>query len=223
MCGLPATGKTTVAGALAIATKGIVLRTDLIRREIFKEGKLEEVLNSREPLVYDLQRVFDPLPKIPEEYQKLIWKQNEIVYEELLRRTEALLKQGKNVILDGTFSKKALRDKVYEIAKACRTNIYLVYCTCDEKIIEKRLTSREKEKDRVSNVTKMDVYYKVKASFEEPSRDNVLIVHYDSGKNEVEIWNKNLGDEEELKLIVSTIANEVIMSSELHSLSQFLR
>ncbi|MGC8577553.1 MAG: AAA family ATPase [Thermoproteota archaeon] len=209
MCGLPATGKTTVAEALAKVIKAVILRTDLIRREIFKEGKLEEVLNSREPLIYDLQRVFDPLPKIPEEYQKLIWKQNEIVYEELLRRTENLLRQGENVILDGTFSKKALRNKVYDVAKAYHANVYLVYCTCDEKIIEQRLSRREKEKERLSNVTKMDVYYKVKANFEEPSRDGVPIVHYDSGKDEVEIWNKNLGDEKEIKLIINVVMNRL--------------
>ncbi len=209
MCGLPATGKTTVAEALAKVIKAVILRTDLIRREIFKEGKLEEVLNSREPLIYDLQRVFDPLPKIPEEYQNLIWKQNEIVYEELLRRTENLLRQGENVILDGTFSKKALRNKVYDVAKAYHANVYLVYCTCDEKIIEQRLSRREKEKERLSNVTKMDVYYKVKANFEEPSRDGVPIVHYDSGKDEVEIWNKNLGNEKEIKLIINVVMNRL--------------
>jgi|YelNatPaOPRAMG01_1025707.scaffolds.fasta_scaffold02258_13 predicted kinase len=208
MCGLPATGKTTVAEALAKVIKAVILRTDLIRREIFKEGKLEEVLSSKEPLIYDLQRVFDPLPKIPEEYQKLIWKQNEIVYEELLRRTENLLRQGENVILDGTFSKKALRNKVYGIAKAYHKNVYLVYCTCDEEIIEKRLSYREREKERLSNVTKMDVYYKVKENFEEPFKDDVPIVHYDSGKDEVEIWNKHLGNEKEIKLIVSAIAHK---------------
>ncbi|MEM0219720.1 MAG: AAA family ATPase [Thermoproteota archaeon] len=206
MCGLPATGKTTVAEALAKEIKALVLRTDLIRREIFKKGKLEEVLNSREPLTYDLQRIFNFLPKIPEEYQKLIWKQNEIVYEELLSRTKILLGQGKNIILDGTFSKKALRSKVYEIAKACHENVYLIYCTCNEEIIEKRLMSRKKDKERVSNVTKLDIYYKVKANFEDPSKDNVLTVHYDSGRNKIEVWNKDLGDEKEIKLIIDTIS-----------------
>lgn len=208
MCGLPATGKTTVAEALAGRIKAIVLRTDSLRREIFKEGKLEEVLRSKDPLTYDLQRVFDPLPKIPEEYQKLIWKQNEIVYEELLRRTEDLLRQGKNVILDGTFSKKTLRNRVYDVARAYRANVYLIYCTCDEKIIEQRLLSRKNKEKSLSNVTKMDIYYKVKANFEDPSEDNVLIVHYDSGRDEVEIWNKNFGNEEEVKLIISAIANK---------------
>lgn len=205
MCGLPATGKSTVAEALAKEVKATVLRTDLIRREIFKEGKLEEVLKSKDPLSYDLQRIFDPLPNIPEEYQKLIWKQNEIVYGVLLKRTKDLLRQGKNVILDGTFSKRRLRSKVYSIAETCNTNAYLIYCTCDEKIIEQRLIDREKGKGRLSNVVRMDLYYKVKENFEDPSNDGVLIVHYDSGTSKVEIWNENLGKEDETKTIVDAI------------------
>jgi predicted kinase len=155
-----------------------------------------------------LQKIFDPLPNIPEEYQKLIWKQNEIVYGMLLKRTKDLLHQGKNVVLDGTFSKRRLRSKVYSIAGMCNTNAYLIYCTCDEKIIEQRLIDREKEKGRLSNVVRMDLYYKVKENFEDPSNDGVVIVHYDSGTSKVEIWNKNLGKEDEIKTIVSAIVKK---------------
>jgi len=110
VCGLPATGKSTLAKHLAADLGGEILRTDIIRRELFRDAPLEEVLESKDPMQYDLERIFDRQEVIPEKYQRMIWKQKEMVYDELLKRVERLLKKGVNVILDGTFYKRNLRE-----------------------------------------------------------------------------------------------------------------
>ena len=88
ICGLPVTGKSTLAKHLAIDLGGEVLRTDIIRRELFRDASLKEVLESKKPMRYDLERIFDRQKVIPEKYQRMIWKQKEIVYDELLKRVE---------------------------------------------------------------------------------------------------------------------------------------
>jgi len=205
MCGLPRTGKSTLARKLAKRVEAKILRTDSIRREIFKSGSLEEVLSSKNPLEYDLQRVFNSLPRIPEEYQELIWKQNEIVYSELLKRTEDAIRRKENLILDGTFSKKSLRRRVYEIATKNKVNAYLIYCICDEDIIKKRIESKERDREDLSNVVTMDVYYKVKAAFEEPIDEEVTMIKYDSGRGEVVKIERKSCDFSELKTIMEAI------------------
>lgn len=69
VCGLPGTGKSTLAKHLSSDLGGEVLRTDIIRRELFKSATLEEVLKSNDPMRYDLERIFDRQKSIPEEYK----------------------------------------------------------------------------------------------------------------------------------------------------------
>ncbi|RLI11147.1 hypothetical protein DRO35_05500 [Candidatus Bathyarchaeota archaeon] len=208
VCGLPATGKSTLAKHLAIDLGGEILRTDIIRRELFKDASLEEVLESKDPMQYDLERIFDRQEVIPEKYQCMIWRQKEMVYDELLKRVERLLKKGTNVILDGTFYKRNLRDRIYSLSRRMKTRTYLIECRCSETVIKKRVAGRRKIRDEASNVDKMRIYYIVKKAYESPLSDPVPIILFDTYQEKFEIKNSELGDED-LHRIVESIGRFV--------------
>jgi len=209
MCGLPGTGKTTAAEHLAPITRARLLSTDGVRREMFRYSSLQEVLASSDPLQFDLQRIFDVQPSIPEKYQQLIWKQNEMVYEEMLKRTSALLSQG-SVILDGTFSKKRIRERAYAIASNARQKSYLIFCVCSEEEIRQRLERVRDLTTTLSDVAKMEIYYKFKPTFEEPLGDNAPVIIYDSEKSNVDIRNAQLGDLSQIAQIERTLRSIVV-------------
>jgi len=204
VCGLPGTGKSTLARHLSSDLGGEVLRTDIIRREIFKSATLEEALRSNDPMQYDLERIFDREKSIPEEYQQKIWKQKEMVYDELLHRVEKLLEKGRSVILDGTFYRRKLREKIYSIAMKTGVPVYLVECRCPEWAVEERLKRRKRTPDEASNVDRMDVYRKVKKVYENPILDLVPTVIYDTFLEKLEARNVKLEDKG-LRLILSSI------------------
>jgi len=200
MCGLPLTGKTTAARWLVAETGATLLSTDGLRRELFEQCTLEQLLKSNEPMRYDLQRIFDPLPNIPEGYQQLIWKQNALVYEEVMKRTPALLSRN-SVVLDGTFSKRKVRGEVYSTAKLCGHRPYLIHCVASEEVISRRLKKRPSSTEDLSYVVTMDVYLKVKERFENPAPDDVTVFRYDSGEGSVIVRNEQLGDPAEIEVI----------------------
>ena len=204
VCGLPGTGKSTLAKHLSSGLGGKVLRTDLIRRELFKNAALEEVLESNDPMQYDLERIFDRQESIPEKYQQMIWKQKEMVYDELLRRAEMLLKKGDNAILDGTFYKRRLREKIYSIAKKADVPVYLIECRCPEEVVEGRLRKRRRVSNEVSNVNKIQVYRTVKEAYESPISDSVPMIIYDTFTGKLETRNVD-SEDEGLRVIIRSI------------------
>jgi len=204
VCGLPGTGKSTLAKHLSSDLEGEVLRTDLIRRELFKDATLKEVLESNNPMQYDLERIFDRQKSIQEKYQQMIWKQKEMVYDELLRRVETLLEKGSNVILDGTFYGRKMREKIYSIAQKVDVPIYLVECRCPEETVEYRLTKRQRLPNEVSNVNKIQIYRTVKKAYESPISDPVPIIIYDTFLEKTEVRNVKSKDKK-LRVILNSI------------------
>ena len=108
VCGLPGTGKTTVAEKIADKTKAYVFNTDAIRKEMFKK-----------PAYTD--------------------KEKKMVYDLLLEMSEKFLGVAKNVVLDGTFYKKELRDRVRDIAKRTGSAFHVVEVVCDETEVRERM------------------------------------------------------------------------------------
>jgi len=109
------------------------------------------------------------------------------------------------MILDGTFSKRKIRERLYEAAKDSRQNAYVVYCTCPEEIVKQRFEKRRATMDELSNVDKMSIYFKVKLAFEDPLRDHVPVVIYDSDRLSVSVQSAELGDSSEISLIESLL------------------
>lgn len=176
--GLPGTGKTTIARYVARRLQADILTTDLIRKALFEHTTIDEIMRVNDPLHYDLQEIFDRQPKykVSKRIQKLIEKQKDMVYDVLLERLRELVLKGKTVVLDGTFFKRELREKVYSIAKETERSIYVINCECPEEVIAKRMDRRKKRPDAASYVDKMKIYNIVKQHFESPCDDDVPLI-----------------------------------------------
>lgn len=141
ICGLPGTGKSTVANALARKIGATVLRTDEIRKKLFEEPRYSE-------------------------------EEKELVYRVIFLIAEHLLKNRCNVIIDGTFYKRALRQQVYEIAEKTNSSIEVVECVTPEYLIKRRMESGRK---RALSDADYEVYKKIKDEFEPIERKHIVI------------------------------------------------
>ena len=139
-CGLPATYKTGVAEEIANMKGYPILRSDLIRLEVLK-GK----------------DIFDV---------KVAGNMNNrmAVYEEMFRRAEKLATKG-GVVLDATFVKAALRERVAEVAAEKRLALAIFETSCPQDIALTRIKKRTKENYQ-SNALTEEAYLANKKSFE---------------------------------------------------------
>lgn len=202
MCGLPATGKTTIAKKIAKDIGMEILHTDMIRRELFKKCSYQELLVLDNIMSYDIEYAVknqNLSEKETEKYQELISKQKEMVYDALFDKAFSLLSEGRSVLLDGTFYKRNLRERAYSIAHDTNHNIYVVECVCTETEIEKRLQRRKYRKDELSNAEEMRIYYMLKDQYENPYEDGVPLITVDT--NNFYINEKNTEKTSKMELI----------------------
>jgi predicted kinase len=96
-----------------------------------------------------------------------------IVYSELLRRAEKVLSEGKDLIVDATLYKEALRKPYVEIAERLRIPIKWIELRADEKVIKERVN-----KTRQYSEADFEVYLKIKAEYE-PLKMNHLVLRTD--------------------------------------------
>lgn len=141
LAGLSGTGKTTAAEILADKVNGEIHKTDSIRKQII----------SGEP-----------------EYTRA---ESQRVYDALFSRAEADLENGRNVVLDATFSIKKGRRRAENIASKTNSDIQFLLVTCDDSIVRKRLRNRSGS-DSDADV---EVYEMQKESFESFTRSHTVI------------------------------------------------
>ena len=113
MAGLPGTGKSTLARALAARLRGAVLDKDAIRAALFEPGRVE--------------------------YSAA---QDDFCLETMLRTAAYLLAKdaGLHVLLDGrTFSRRYQRERVTDFCRQAGTAWALMECVCAERTALERL------------------------------------------------------------------------------------
>lgn len=152
MCGLQGTGKTTVGKKIAKELGAVMLRTDLIRREITN------------------------MPLYTEESRRA-------AYTIMFARAQKKLAQGKDVLLDATFSKKEHRVHARKIAYAAKAKFTLVWVICSEEIVRERLEARVGDASDAGFAQ----YLEAKSYFESPEEENPVLL--DTTKN----WSHVLG------------------------------
>ena len=96
------------------------------------------------------------------------------VYDELFGKAREIVSEGKNLVLDGTFYRKGLRDVVEEIASSAEQKAFFIECRCDEKTIKKRLEKRKKKK-LASDADDIEIYKLVEKNFD-PIESQHLVV-----------------------------------------------
>jgi predicted kinase len=147
-CGLPGTWKTETSEEISKIKGYPILRSDLIRLEVLKG-----------------EDVFDE--KVASDMSKRL-----SVYDEMFRRAEDLVKNGKDVILDATFVAQELRRRAAEIAAKHHLTFVILQTHCSEDASIKRILRRTKE-DYESNALTKEAYFNNKKKFEPVDLDDL--------------------------------------------------
>jgi predicted kinase len=138
MAGLPGTGKTTLARALAARTTGRVVSKDEIRSALFTPGGTE--------------------------YST---KQDDFCLQVMLELAGYLLRRGPQqlIFLDGRpFSRRYQINSILSAADSLHQHWRILECVCDENVVRRRL--QEQGRHPATN-RDFDLYLRVKAQFEE--------------------------------------------------------
>jgi len=124
VCGLPASGKSTIAKALSKMLDVEVISSDVVRRKLFG-------LSPYEPQV--------------RQYQTGIYSKEagSLTYGKLLMLAQEKIEKGCSIILDAVYWYRHQRDEAIRLADDMDTNIIFVECTASHEILKKRLFARE--------------------------------------------------------------------------------
>jgi hypothetical protein len=130
--GLMGSGKSCQARKLAARLGAEIIRTDILRKELF-----------------DMK----PTERRYENFGKGIYSEDvsRFIYDKAYELAEQKIKQGKAVIIDASFKKRAERQKALEMAKNLGIRFYILECICPDEITRKRLEKRMLENDNASD------------------------------------------------------------------------
>jgi aminoglycoside phosphotransferase family enzyme/predicted kinase len=144
LCGLPATGKSTCAAALAVPLRADIIRTDLVRKELF----------GVEPTARGPRSMYDAAASAA-------------TYDEARRRAGDALASGRSVVLDGAHLSADERGRSIALAERFGVPWVLVETSADHAVIRARLARRSARPDNVSDATE-EVVERLRRSHEIP-------------------------------------------------------
>ena len=121
--GLPGTGKTTLAGAVADKLGAVLLSTDRLRKELAE---------------------LPPDEHVPAPYRDGIYtaEHTEVTYRELLSRAEKLLALGESVVLDASWTAHAHRELADAVATRTHSRLVPLLCQAPSAIVDARIRTR---------------------------------------------------------------------------------
>jgi predicted kinase len=100
------------------------------------------------------------------------------VYGELIRRAEEILKDGRSVVLDGTFAARRHRQRAYDLGSTYRAVSLFVLCTCAQEVALTRIANRIQLGNSASEA-RADIYQRQLEEFE-PLGTTAISVTIDS-------------------------------------------
>ncbi|MCW2937523.1 MAG: gluconate kinase [Actinomycetia bacterium] len=121
--GLPGTGKTSLAGALADRLGCTVLSSDRVRKELAGISPHDTAAASYQSGIYDVAFTYE-------------------TYAELLDRAERLLGLGESVIIDASWTLAAVRDTAAEVAARGYADLVELRCTTPAEMTTVRMRER---------------------------------------------------------------------------------
>ncbi len=123
--GLPGTGKSTLAQALASQASFELIRSDQIRKELAASSGLG---GARSDNVH-AAGIYTPQ-----------W--TEKTYQACLDRADAALLEGKRLLVDATFRQESHRRRFLELAATCGVPAVLLVCEANPNVVKSRLENR---------------------------------------------------------------------------------
>ena len=126
VCGLPASGKSTVASALAKILALGIYRSDIVRKMLFGQPSSKSQVVPFEQGIYSKEATA-------------------LTYGKLLMLAQQEVERGRSVIIDAGFSKQHYRDEAIRMARDVDANILFVECAAPFELLKKRLTDRENQ------------------------------------------------------------------------------
>jgi aminoglycoside phosphotransferase family enzyme/predicted kinase len=141
VAGLPGTGKTSVARALASELGMRVVSADAVRKELFGAAK--------KPADYE-QGAYTP-------------EANRLTYQKLIETGREFLERDGGVILDATFRRAEDRQAAQEMAAALNAQWRVIECQLAPELVKARLEQRAARHEGLSDAT-WEIYLKQRAA-----------------------------------------------------------
>jgi uncharacterized protein len=153
VCGLPATGKTALARAMAGRLGGVVHSSDRIRKELVGLESTKRAGATQDTGIY--------APDLTQQ-----------TYARLLELADTDLAAGTPVVLDATFRRVNDRRLAYALADARGVRCRTIECQCAEPVVRARLERRTASDEGASDAD-WAVYLQHRATFEQPAPDEI--------------------------------------------------
>lgn len=161
--GLIASGKSTLAEAWAKRIGASYWNSDRVRKELAGLLPQTGVKDSFKQGIYSA------------EFSKK-------TYDELLKRSEKELSNGKSVVLDASYQEKKERQRVRELAERCACEATFVLCRCPEPLMRDRMETRAKDPNAVSD-GRWEIYLLQKEKFQTPDElDTSQLITIDTNR-----------------------------------------
>lgn len=97
-------------------------------------------------------------------------KTKETVYKLLLKKTTAHVSENMNVIVDGTFQKKPIRDRFRDKAKQLGQQVFFIEIKADDETVKQRLKT-----ERDYSEADFKIYLQIKKSFETMGEPHLIL------------------------------------------------
>lgn len=163
-CGLPGTGKSTFARALAPCLRAEHLASDRIRKELAG---------------------LDPTERgAPHDIYTDAFTQR--TYDTMRDRARNALQAGRTVIADANFPSRALRTPFIELGEELDVPVLIIHLTADESTIRERMRARSTDTAEVSDAD-WSVYEKAKSRFEPPATNEGDLITLGSADKGIEL------------------------------------
>jgi predicted kinase len=203
LCGLPGTGKTTVANKLSVIRNFFLVDQKKFRiARSFKIGV---------PVVSQAGRTMPKVFDNPDTHRRKI--NNNDVVNDTNRITADKLREGSLVVFDAVNKFSCRRQQLYGVASSCDARVLALEIVCPEEVAKQRMSERPEEVDFRSDPKDPKVYDKLRNEWESIADDfvhdsdvyHVSHIQYDSYDNKISGVIERLGMEEFITDISDTI------------------